>query len=248
MEYPANSQAFLFKLYELANFDLIPTDWAEDYIDEQVGEADQSEQNYDSQTQARLSKTMIKEGIAESNVVENNILNYIVYGGCAATLIMLVLLRVFCFKFRWVKNCLDKIWRAIIWNMVLRVLIETCMENSVVNMIRMHSINTKTWFESVTTSLAFAWLIVLGLFGILVPLFLYKKRNSLNTKEFTKKYGSLTENLKTKSYMARFFYTFYVLRRMIVALVLVFLVPYPWSQAQLICFTTSLQLIYIGHF
>ena len=174
---------------------------------------------------------MIEEGIAESNVVENNILNYIVYGACAATLILLVLIRVFCFKFRWVKNCLDKIWRAIIWNMVLRVLIETCMENSVVNMIRMHSINTKTWFESATTALAFTWLIVLGLFGILVPVFLYKKRNSLTSKEFTKKYGSLTENLKTKSSLARFFYTFYVLRRMLVAVVLVFLVPYPWSQA-----------------
>ena len=85
---------------------------------------------------------MIEAEIADENVIVNNILNYVIYGSVFAAIILLAILRIFCFKVKMIKNFLMKIWRAIFWNLFIRVVIETCMENSVINLIRMYTINT----------------------------------------------------------------------------------------------------------
>ena len=44
IEQPDNVDMSVLKIYELVNFDLIPTDWAENYVNEQVGAADKTEE------------------------------------------------------------------------------------------------------------------------------------------------------------------------------------------------------------
>ena len=224
----------------------MPTEWAEDYIDEKVGEADVSTDTFNAEKY--LSKSMIEAGYGEVNIIVNSAFNYIIYSSVAALIIVLIFLRLFFFKAEKVKKCLIKVWRTIFWNMILRVLIETCMEQSVTNLIRMYSINDETWFETSTSTLAIGWLSVLGLLSIIIPVLLTKNKSKVDSVEFKAKYGSIMQGLNMKKPMSRYVYTFYILRRILIGAILVFTVRYPWSQMQVICFSCSLQLIYIGHY
>ena len=58
-------------MLEVSTFNIIPTDIIEDYIDEYVGKADKSEENFDAE--ANLSEQTIDAGYESSDVVKSSI-------------------------------------------------------------------------------------------------------------------------------------------------------------------------------
>ena len=105
--WPYSASIIFGQLYELATFDLIPTDWAEDKISEEVGLADKSETNFDAE--AHLSDGIIEAGYDSSNVMLNSILQITMIAAGIVAGILLLLLRVFFYKVKFIKRALLKL-------------------------------------------------------------------------------------------------------------------------------------------
>ena len=192
--------------------------------------------------------TTIDAGYDQSEVVRSSILNYIMYAVALAAAVFLVLLRIFCWKVSCVKNLMTKIWNKLFFNFFIRSTVETFLELAINNMIKMYALNWADWYQTLDSSIGVGSLVAITVLALFIPVFLTCKRNQLNTDAFKIRYGSLTQDMRTKNASIRFFFCFFMLRRLIIASLIVFSTARPWLQVQVICLTTSLQLIYIGYF
>ena len=116
------------------------------------------------------------------------------------------------------------------WNLIIRSIIETYLELQVVLLIKTYAINANSWYEVAGSIYAILALTVLTIFSLLVPLFLHCKRDVLSTPDFTSKYGSLVQDLRTNVPASRFYYTLFMLRRQIFTVLIVFVASFPWAQ------------------
>ena len=82
--------------------------------------------------------------------------------------------------------------------------------------------------------------------AFLIPWFLIMKQDSLKRKPFIQKYGSLTNGMRLRGIYPKFFYTCFLLRRVLLAGLIVHVDVYPWAQIYTQTFACSLQLIYVG--
>ena len=187
--FPKNAKTYFSVMFEIGNFDLIPTEQLEGYLDDEIGEADKSENTFDAEEV--LSESTIDAGYDTTNVVQSSFLNLILLSSIIGAVILIILLRLFCFKVAKVKSCLDKIWRMIFWNFIIRTLLETYLEVAIVNMIKIYAINDQSWFETSGSAYCLFILAVLTLFCLFTPVFLHCKRNDFKKPEFIGKYGSL---------------------------------------------------------
>ena len=137
----------------------------------------------------------------------------------------------------------------IYWNFIIRSTMETYLGLCLVNMIRMFAINFSSWYEVIGSSYAILILTLLTLFGLLSPVFLFRRRDELelNDLTFIKKFGSLVQELNPEKHSAKFYATCFMLRRLCLASIIIYLPKHPFAQVQLICFTMSLQVIFIGY-
>ena len=93
--FPTNAKTYFGVMFEIANFDLIPTDELEDIVDEEVGEADQSE-TFDPST--KLSDSTIEAGYDSANVILSSTLNLLILSSAIGVAVIVIILRIFCFK------------------------------------------------------------------------------------------------------------------------------------------------------
>lgn len=164
-------------------------------LNDEIGEADHSAELFDAES--TLSEATVEAGYDSANSVQGSILNLIMGALIVVGAIIIIILRIFCFKVDCIKNCLLKIWRAIFWNTIIRTLLETYLEMALANLIKMYAINDSSWFELLGSSYSIFILFVLSTFIFIVPILLYKKRNQLKTQDFTSKYGALMQELRT---------------------------------------------------
>ena len=68
---------------------------------------------------------------------------------------------------------------------------ETFLEVSLVNLIRLYAIDFSSWYESLSTIFSCVALSFSGLFIILAPIFLWIKKKDLTDPLFVSKFGSL---------------------------------------------------------
>ena len=102
--FPVNAKIYFTILFEIGTFDLIPTEALEEILDEQIGEADLSEDVFDSTE--NLSDSTIDAGYDNSNVILNSTLNLLIFLTVLVVTLLVVILRLFCARFNYVKQCL----------------------------------------------------------------------------------------------------------------------------------------------
>ena len=243
--FPSNAKTYFGIMFEIGNFDMIPTDQIEGLIDYEVGEADKSDSKFNAEDV--LSDSTIEAGYDSANIVNSNLLNLILLSLVVLVVVIIIILRIFCFKVQWVKNCLIKIWRMIFWNLIIRTVLETYLEVSLVNMIKMYAINDESWFETAGSTYSISILAGMTLFCLLTPVFLIKKQAQFKNGNFISKYGALTQDMKTREKSVLFYHTFFMTRRLCFSVLIVYLAKRPWAQIQVLSFLCTIQLIYVGY-
>ena len=140
----------------------------------EIGDADKSESfNY----KAVLSDTTIDAGYDGSNVINGTIFNLITMGVIIVVFLILILMRIFCYKFACIKNLFQKLWRKIFWNTFIRSILETSLELCITHMIKLYTLKESNWFESLTSTYSISTLCTIGLLALLLPVFLYCKKS-----------------------------------------------------------------------
>ena len=84
-------------MFEIGNFDMIDTEGLEEYLDEEVGEADKSDKTFDASSV--LSESTIDAGYDSSNVILNSTLNLVILALTIGIALIVLLLRLLCYKF-----------------------------------------------------------------------------------------------------------------------------------------------------
>ena len=245
--FPSNAETYFEAILEIANLGVIPTENFEEYLEIKIGEANKSDSIFN--VEDHLSESTIEAGYDSADAVLNNIFSLVLVCFIVFCTVVILLLRLLCFKVERVKLCLNSIWRMIFWNFIIRSTMETYLELCLVNMIRMYAINFSSWYEVFGSSYAILILTLLTLFSLLSPVFLLRRRDEfeLNDETFIKKFGSLAQELNSEKQSAKFYAMCFMLRRLCLASILVYLPKHPLAQVQLICFTMSLQVIFIGY-
>lgn len=89
----------------------------------------------------------------------------------------------------------------------------------------------------------------MALFCVFTPLFLHVKRNQLKDADFNSKFGSLVQDLrKDNSFGVRFYFSMFMLRRLLFASLILYMVDRPWAQVQALSFMCTVQVIFIGFY
>ena len=211
-------------LYDLVMFDLIPTDFFESLVDENT----ESVEEFDAY--GVLSDSTIEAGYESSNVVTSTIFTLLILACTLAICILVIILRLFCFKVDWVNKALKWLWRKIFWNFIIRTVLEMYLELSLKMGIKLYSLNYSNWFETTNSMTSVISLVLLCLFGLLTPVFLTCKKNQLNSDAFKQKYSSLTHEMRLNSLATRFYFMFFMMRRIALTALIIFLPSKPWAQ------------------
>lgn len=192
IRWPNNANTYYGALYELANLDMIPTDDIEEKLNERIG-ANEEEEDEDEKFEPSdfLSDTTIEAGYDSSDSISGNILTYMLLGAGLAIGLLLLVLRLCCWKSERVRKCITKIKESLFFNFFLRTTFETFLETSVVYMIKMHDIDYESGYEMVNSSVSLVSVALLILFSLSIPIFLSCKGSQLKTPDFIKKYGAL---------------------------------------------------------
>lgn len=214
-------------------------------VDIEVGEDDKTEVNFDAED--KLSESTIAAGYEDSNNVLNSLLNLTIICAVLVIAILVTLCTLIFKRVKCCKSCLDRIWRKIFFNFIIRTMLETFLEMAIINMIRMYAVDSSNWYEALGSVIAVGILAICMIFSLLVPVFLYFKRNHLNDESFIAKFGSLTENMNTSSISMRFYFLAFTLRRLLFAALIIYSVKKPWAQIMILCFSCSINMLYIGY-
>ena len=228
LSFPINAKTYYQVLFSIGTFDMIPTESIEESLDELIGDADLSEDVFDPSE--KLSESTIEAGYDSSNVILNSTMSLLIILLVFVIALLVIITRLACSRFDCVKKCLDYIWRTLFWNFIIRTVLETFLEVTLVLMIKMYAINADSWFEAAGSIFAITILALLTLFYVLLPLFLHCKKKVLKRRVFRSKYGTLIQDLKTNEKAAHFYLTMFMFRRQMLAIVIVFLAKYPWAQ------------------
>ena len=157
-------------------------------------------------------------------------------------------MRMCCWKSTNVRSCLTKLYRSLFFNFFIRTAFETLLETSVICMIKLHVIDYGSGYETVNSTLALVSVGGLTLFCLVIPIFLTCKSDQFETPEFIAKYGALIQDLRHTNVSTRFFYMFFMARRLSLAALIVFLTKRSYAQIQILCLSCSFYLIYTGYF
>ena len=98
-------------------------------------------------------------------------------------------------------------------------------------LIKIYAFDVSTYYECISSLFAFSLLVITLVFPILAAKFLWAKHGSetLRNMTFKEKWGSLILDLQLRNKEALFFTTLFMVRRWLLALTIVALVPWNWA-------------------
>lgn len=111
----------------------------------------------------------------------------------------------------------------LLFGFILRYIIEGYLELSVLCFINLKALKFNTAFQALTSVTVFIVLIIVILFPVFVPLFLYKNRKRFSEKLFKDRFNTLYEELKTDHYLLFIYQFLFLMRRLIFSFTLIFL-------------------------
>ena len=174
--WPDNATVYFLALYNIANFDVLPTEEIEETITEQVGKDEQDQEQY--QKAAEFLNDRAKEaGYENADNFEKNVLNNLLLVSGVIIGLLIFILRMCCWRVQRVRSCLTGLLSAIFFNFFIRLVFETFLETAVIYMIKMHDISNESSYDTLNTVLALACLGCLTLFTFSIPIFLSCKRD-----------------------------------------------------------------------
>jgi len=132
------------------------------------------------------------------------------------------------------------------YNAVIRILLETNMNMVFCAFLNIWLANPNNWASKF--SYAFACGGSFLAVGFLMKIFrlIETPRKLQKSKSFKETYGNIFENLKTRKgkLWTKYYYPFYLIRRMIYAIILITLIDYPYIQIALILFMNSIPMLF----
>ena len=140
---------------------------------------------------------------------------------------------------------MDIILQKIFFNFFIRLSYETLIEVSLTAMVVFYDIRWDTQYQVCDSLVAMCTIAAFIIFAVSIPIFLTCKSDQLASKQFQQKYGSLVLDLRIKNTSVRFYYMLFVLRRLSLSALIVFVNKWSLMQVQVICIINLAQLVYI---
>ena len=126
--------------------------------------------------------------------------------------------------------------------------LETALEMALAMMILFYAVSFEDWYSGVSTVVLFAEVTFMALLLVLIPIFLSYQKKVLRRTKFKKKYGSLMLALKTKGFSPKLYQSFFLGRRIVLAILIVFADDTPFVQISVLVIASQIQTIYVGYF
>jgi len=139
------------------------------------------------------------------------------------------------------------LYTSIFWNMPLTFGLEGYIEFAVASFINLHLFHWITISDIFNSVACIAGLTLTVFLPPFVLWFLVKNRGKLNQPENKQKFSSLYEGLEKQNVWGLYFTFLFLFKRLIIAVVVVFLQGMPWLQIQIVVFMLSLDIIYTGY-
>ena len=137
---------------------------------------------------------------------------------------------------------------SLVWNSFIRMYLETAFEMILAMMILIYAISFEDWYSGVSTMVLFVQVAFLALLLAFIPIFLSYKKKVLRRSKFKKKYGSLMLALTTVGLSPKLYQSFFLGRRIILAILIVFADELPFVQISVLTMACLMQTFYIGYF
>ena len=170
----------------------------------------------------------------------------LVIAALAAALLIVLLLRLVCFSSAAMKAAATKIKKIVVWNAFIRYWLLEYTTIAIASLLKLYALDFANWYEAAMSGGALAGIVAVAATPFLIGAFLYKKHEQVPTPEFAQKYGSLTADLQVHDKAAMLYHVAFTLRRAALAVLIVVVPHYNWLQTQMVIFTCSLVLIFVG--
>ena len=181
-----------------------------------------------------ISSQTEEAGYSGTSSFDNILLELLFVGGIVGFILLITLLYC-CFKrVKKFRECINKILSKIFCNTIIRYSLEKSITIAIASMATVKIMNFDNFSEGFSTMYAFMMVFILLNLMFFYPAFLNRNRKILRRSKFTKKYGSLTLNLKTKQFWPLMYHFFFIARRILLATLIIFSTKYPWAQIYLI--------------
>ena len=167
---PANILMVYTVFFEIANFDLIPMDWATDLLNQAFIDVDNNKYVY-------LSSNALDNGFERTNPI-NNMVTPISFA--VITVIVMSLLKLASYCHEKLLNVYLKIKRRVYWNHFLRLFAEEYIVISLACMIKMNAFDLSNYYECFNSVFALLLLLFTVIFPLSVSRFLWKKHSEGN--------------------------------------------------------------------
>ena len=232
LKFPATARMLNEPLVTIATFDLVPVGLVEDRI------------FYFPETEPYLA-SFETGGLASKLIAENGgFLLWIIFGNLLLVLIQLA------FSKCW-KRLGTKLRRYLYWNGFIRLSMEAFFDIVLQSIINVHTADWSTPFsaEMYSNVLALTFLVICCALPVFFFLFYCKRRNDWSNEEFRERFGVVLENSRTVEYAYEWTLLavplIFLVRRLILSLVLVFMGDFLWGQLAFLNFSSLGMVIFL---
>ena len=183
MVMPKNAQIYYGLCYYLASFQIIPMDTIADKLRDKLNiSSDEVKEERRRLADTEENSSLLiddesEEYDSEPDFLADNLLTIVLLALVLCFVIILVPCFICCRKVKCMNSCLNKIWRKVFFNMIIRSWLETSLVLAITSITQLYDLyfnkNAMDTMASLYTILAVALLVI---FTITVPIFLHRRR------------------------------------------------------------------------
>ena len=168
-----------------------------------------------------------------------------------ATIIGLFLILLFS-VFRFGRRFQKKLENFFLWNWVIRLVMEACLELSFAIILNWpflpYMTTATTFFQTIDYLITIIVAILLGALPLFIVVFYCGNFRKLGDEDFEGRWGSVYEGMKTCERASLAYNVIFVLRRMLLAATCLFLYKSLWLQILISIYATQFTACYLVHF
>ena len=147
--------------------------------------------------------------------------------GIVGIILLIVILYFCCRCIKCCSNLFNKLLNKICCNMIIRYSLEKSITISIACLATMKVMSFDNLSEGVSTTFSIIMIFLVVNILFFYPAFLNRNQKILRRTKFTKRCGSLTLNLRTKQFWPLMYHFFFIGRRLLLAVLIVFSKRYP---------------------
>ena len=225
-------------MIKIATFDVIPVDGVMEFIEKYVHGTDDS---------AMIPEVFHNFNYSSTDPIQNLEIIFLVLAALLIAPIIMKLVELICSCNQWASNRVRNFKTTVLyWNTYLRFFLEAFLELSIACLLRVKSIRVETTDDIILTAFAAILVGMLSAFMVASPFYLTKHHKKIKTDEFVDRFGALTLGLQYRDIAAMYYPFMFMLRRLIFAMVFVYLSRYNFFQIQIVVFKSSILMAFQG--